>query len=147
MRVNTSRFGPVDLDEDRTITFPNGLLGFSSCHRYGLFQGADESRFYWLQSLDAPELAFVVTDPAWFIDDYRVPLQSEQLQAMGFRSESDAQVFVIVNKRGRTLSGNLQGPLVVHAIDRVGQQLVLADRRYHTRVPLMQLPSATAASA
>ncbi len=147
MRVNTSRFGSVDVDEDRVITFPNGLLGFAAYQRYVLFQGTDDSHFYWLQSLDAPDLAFVVTDPTSFVPDYQVPLQSEQVQGLGIQSPSDAQVFVIVNKRGRVLSGNLQGPLVVHARTRMGQQLVLADRRYHTRVPLMELPAAATASA
>jgi flagellar assembly factor FliW len=147
MKINTSRFGPVDVDEQRVITFPSGLLGFTTYKKYVLFQGTDESHFYWLQSLGAPDLAFVVTDPASFVHDYTVPLQSEQVQAMGIQSASDAQVFVIVNKRGRMLTGNLQGPLVIHATSRVGQQLVLADRRYHTRVTLMELPSTTAASA
>ena len=122
-------------------------LGFAGHERFVLFQGAAKSHFYWLQSLDAPDLAFVVTDPSGFFPEYRVPLQSEQMQELGIRDPADAQVFVIVNKRGHTLSVNLQGPLVVHHRDRVGRQLVLADRRYHTRVPLMKLPATTAVSA
>src|SRR5438105_5040059 len=64
MNVQTTRFGVVNLDEKRIITFPAGLLGFSSYKSFALLQPDDEGVFYWLQSLEAPELAFVVTDPA-----------------------------------------------------------------------------------
>ena len=63
MNVHTTRFGTVDLDEKRIITFPAGLLGFSSFKSFALLQPDDEGVFFWLQSLDSPELAFVVTDP------------------------------------------------------------------------------------
>ncbi|MDX1565299.1 MAG: flagellar assembly protein FliW [Phycisphaeraceae bacterium] len=147
MKINTTRFGTVEVEPDRLIRFPDGLLGFTGQERFVLFQEDPQSHFLWLQSLDRPELAFVVTDPAGFFPDYEVPLQGEQVQELGIREPSDAQILVIVNKRGHTLSVNLQGPLVVHRRDRVGRQLVLADRRYHTRVPLMQLPATTAVSA
>ncbi len=39
------------------------------------------------------------------------------------------------------LTGNLQGPLVINVATRVGKQLVLADKRYTTRHPMMRLPS------
>ncbi len=136
------------MDDDRVITFPKGLLGFPRYTRYVLIQPADDSYFFWLQSLDAPELAFVVTDPSLFVQDYTVALKQEQMDELGISSVTEAQVFVIVNKRGNVLTGNLQGPLVVHTAERAGRQLVLADRRYDTRVPLVDLnQQAKAASA
>lgn len=148
MLVQTSRFGPVEIDDDRVISFPKGLLGFSSYKQYVLIQPNEESYFFWLQSIEAPELAFVVTDPSLFVSDYDVPLKAEQMAELGIEQVGDAQVFVIVNKRGNQLTGNLQGPLVVHATRRVGEQLVLSDRRFHTRVVLVELgESVSAASA
>lgn len=148
MIVQTSRFGPVDVDEDRVITFPKGLLGFSSYHQFVLIQPNEDGYFFWLQSVDTPELAFVVTDPSLFVTGYEVTLKPDQMRELGIEQENEAQVFVIVNKRGSTLTGNLQGPLVVHAMRRIGEQLVLSDRRFHTRVPLLELnESMKAASA
>jgi flagellar assembly factor FliW len=46
---------------------------------------------------------------------------------------------VIVNKIEDTLTGNLQGPLVINSSTLTGKQLVLSDRRYSTRHPLMKL--------
>jgi flagellar assembly factor FliW len=147
MKVKTSRFGEVEVDEQRLIEFPKGLLGFPKYTRYVLIQPNEEGYFFWLQSVDAPELAFVVTDPAIFVPDYEVPLKPDQLAELGADDPSEVQVLTIVNKRGSVLTGNLQGPLVVHMHRRVGEQLVLADRRFSTRVPLLELGSAQAASA
>jgi flagellar assembly factor FliW len=141
MIVNTSRFGQVQVADDRLITFPKGLLGFPAQQRYVLIQPNEEGYFFWLQAVDVPDLAFVVTDPTLFVPEYRVPVRPEQMQEMGLDSMADAQVLVIVNKRGSVLTGNLQGPLVIHATRRLGEQLVLADRRFHTRVPLVDLGS------
>ena len=146
MLVNTSRFGPVEVDETRFIDFPKGLLGFPAYRKYVLLQPAEDSYFYWMQSVEAADLAFVVTDPSLFVSSYRVPLRPEQLQEMGIGSLEDAQVFVIVNKRGNLLTGNLQGPLVIHVSQRTGEQLVLSDRRFTTRVPLIELQSPVAAA-
>ena len=139
MRIETSRFGPVDVDASRVMTFPKGILGFPHNTRYVLLDAGQDSSFWWLQSVEEPELAFVVTDPTQFVPTYRVPVRGEQMAEMGISSLDEAQVFVIVNKRGRTLTGNLQGPLVVHMTHLTGMQLVLSDQRYTTRVPLLEL--------
>ena len=64
MKVQTTRFGSVEVDDSRILEFTNGLLGFSSYTQYALLQPDDDGLFFWLQSTEAPELAFVVTDPA-----------------------------------------------------------------------------------
>ena len=147
MIVNTSRFGPVEVDDSRVLHFPKGLLGFGKYTKYVLIQPNEEGYFFWLQSTEAPELAFVVTDPSLFVRDYTVPLKADQMEDLGLASLEEAQVFVIVNKRGTVLTGNLQGPLVINTPRRAGEQLVLSDRRFSTRVPLLDLGSNVAASA
>jgi len=141
MIVYTSRFGDIHADDDRVITFPKGILGFPKVTDYVLFQPNEDSYFYWLHAIDRPDLAFVITDPSLFVTSYRVPFKPEHMQALGVSSPEQAQVFVIVNKHGQMLTGNLQGPLLVNLSGRIGQQLVLSDRRFTTRVPLVELPS------
>ncbi len=139
MILNTTRFGSVQIDNDRIITFAKGLLGFGEFTRYALLQPDDDSYFFWLQSIDAMDLAFVVTDPRLFVSSYRVPFKREQMESLDLESLDDAEVYVIVNKHEDVLTGNLQGPLVINIATRIGQQLVLSDRRFTTRVPLVEL--------
>lgn len=145
MMIETTRFGQVEVDETRLIVFPRGILGFPFQKHYALVQTGQNSAFYWLQAVDRPELAFVVTDPRLFVADYRIPAKSEDLKQLGLAAAEDAQIFTIVNKVDGVLTGNLQGPLVINADTRVGKQLVLSDKKYSTRYPLMQLPAPQAA--
>jgi flagellar assembly factor FliW len=142
MQVRTTRFGNVEIAEDRVITFPKGLLGFGQHRRYCLLEPAEESCFFWLQSLDDESLAFVVTDPSFFVPDYSVPIRAEQMGDLGMSKLEEAQVFVIVNKVDQTLTGNLQGPLVINTITRTAEQFVLAEKRWTTRHPLITLGKA-----
>ena len=145
MQVRTTRFGTVEIADDRVITFPRGLLGFSEHKRFCLLQPAEDSAFFWLQSVEDPTLAFVVTDPSFFVPEYSVPIRAEQMGELGMSKLEDAQVFVIVNKVDQTLTGNLQGPLVINTLTRNGEQFVLAEKRWNTRHPLVSIGARQAA--
>lgn len=147
MLIQTSRFGQVEVDDSRIITFPKGILGFPAFKRYVLIEPAQDATFWWLQSIETPELAFVVTDPSLFVSSYRVPIRPEQMADLGLVTIEKAQVLVIVNKRGNVLTGNLQGPLVINVSTCVGEQLVLSERRFTTRVPLVELSQGVEAMA
>lgn len=139
MEIQTSRFGCIDVDDSRIITVPEGLLGFPSFTRYALIQSGQESCFFWLQSVDEPGLAFLVTDPATFFKDYQVPVWKETAQELQLADPATLQVFVICNKVGEWLTGNLLGPLLVNAQTCLAQQVVLTERKWTTRQPLVRL--------
>lgn len=145
MILQTSRFGQIEVDDQRLIHFPSGIVGFPDNRDFALVQTSEDSGFYWLQSVDRAELAFVVCDPRLFVSDYRVPIKQEELSQVGLSDPGGAQVFIIVNKVDDQLTGNMQGPLVVNVETRVAKQLVLSDKRYTTRHTLMDLPRKEAA--
>jgi flagellar assembly factor FliW len=147
MEVRTSRFGVIDIAEDRVITFAKGLLGFPQHSRFCLLEPGDDACFFWLQSVDDPELAFVVTDPTLFVPDYGVQIRPEQMESLGLKETTDAQVFVIVNKVDQDLTGNLQGPLVVNTLNLTGEQMVLAEKKWTTRHPLMKVTAQSEAAS
>lgn len=142
MIVQTSRFGSVEVDQERVITFSRGILGFPRYRQYVLIQPEPESTFYWLQSVEVADLAFVVTDPLLFVPDYQVPLREETRQDIGLADLSEANVLVIVNKVADWLTANLQGPLVIHATTRAAAQVVISEKKYQTRHPILQLQRA-----
>lgn len=143
MNINTTRFGTVNIPEDRVFTFPKGLPGFEEARRFVLLHDAQttEPCFYWLQSVDQPDLAFLITDPTLFYDGYQVPVRPEQAQDLQITDQTQTQIMVIVNRIDRTLYGNLQGPLVLNCTDRIGEQVVLAEKRWGTRERLIEVTS------
>ncbi|MFQ5412879.1 MAG: flagellar assembly protein FliW [Phycisphaerae bacterium] len=138
MLIETSRFGQLEVDPERLITFSEGILGFPDAQEYALIQTGEGSGFYWLQSVSRSDLAFVVADPRLFVADYQVPVRLDELRPLDLTDADSAQVFIIVNKVDELLTGNFRGPLVVNVANRQARQLVLSDKRYSTRHPLMR---------
>jgi flagellar assembly factor FliW len=139
MEIETTRFGTLAVDDERIITFSRGLLGFPDHTRYALIQTGQENYFFWLQCVDQPNLAFVITDPSIFFKDYQVAIKAETQQDLDLEDPAMAQVFVICNKVGEWLTGNLLGPIVVNAQTCVAQQIVLTEKKWSTRQPLLKL--------
>ena len=147
MKVQTTRFGTVDVDDSRILQFPSGLLGFSSYTQYALLQPDQDGLFFWLQSTEAAELAFVGTDPVRWVPESRGTVRREQMEELSITSLETAQTFVIVNKYDQTLTVNLQGPIVVNLGNHKAMQLVLADKRWTTRYEIVRLTSQERLSA
>jgi flagellar assembly factor FliW len=141
MEIESTRFGRLNVDDERVINFPKGLLGFPNHTRFALIQTGEENYFFWLQSVDEPNLAFVVTDPSIFFKDYEVPIREETQADLELANIDHAQVFVICNKVDEWLTGNLLGPIVVNAQNRQAQQVVLTEKKWTTRQPLLRLQS------
>ena len=141
MKVQTTRFGSVEVEAARVLEFPSGLLGFSSYTKYALLQPDEEGLFYWLQSTEAPELAFVVTDPSTWVPEYQANIRREQMEELSLGDLDAAQTFVIVNKYDHALTVNLQGPILVNLASRKAMQLVLVDKRWTTRHEIVRIAS------
>jgi len=139
MEIESTRFGTLQVDDSRVITVPKGLLGFPQHTRFALIQTSDENYFFWLQSIDEPALAFVVTDPGIFFKDYDVPIREETMTDLQIQDPQAVQLFVICNKVDNWLTGNLLGPIVVNAVNREAEQVVLTEKKWTTRQPLLKL--------
>ena len=150
MQIQSSRFGWLSVDDDRVITFPRGLLGFPEHARFALLPSAagvapQDACFYWLQSADDPALAFVVADPALFFKDYAVPVREDTTAELRLTDAGAIQQLVICNKVGDWITGNLLGPLLVNSENRLAAQVVLTERKWTTRQPLVRVAPAAAA--
>src|SRR5438045_6596931 len=124
MEIVTTRFGTLNVEDERVIDFPKGLLGFPDKTRYALIQTGEENYFFWLQCVDEPALAFVVTDPSIFFKEYDVPLKEETQLELALTDLSYAQIFVICNKVGDWLTGNMLGPILVNSQNPLALQVV-----------------------
>ena len=146
MLIETTRFGNVEIDDSRVITFKDGLLGFPGRQRFALIQTTEDQVFFWMQSLEDSALAFLVCDPLAFVPDYQAQARPDDIKTLRLHDLADCRVLVIVNKVDGYLTANLLGPLVIGAHSLLAKQLVLADRRHSTRQRLMRVDALTAVS-
>jgi len=135
-----TRFGAIAPDPERIIVFPRGLLGFPNQHRYVLsdIPGTD-AIFKLLQSLDDPDLSFVVLP----LDASEGPIANSDLVAARTAlaiEEAALAVLAIVTLRAEhervDFTVNLRAPLLVDTGRRLGYQHVLPNDAYPLRHPL-----------
>jgi flagellar assembly factor FliW len=146
VKVATKAYGLIDVDERQKITFPQGLYGFESFREYVLLD-AERQPFYWLQSTDVEQIAFILVNPFLFRPDYEVNINNDELADIGILSPEKALIFSVVTipADGGPMTANLQGPLVINRDTRTGRQAVLADPRWKTRHDIMAELSAAKA--
>ncbi|HRI44123.1 MAG TPA: flagellar assembly protein FliW [Fimbriimonadaceae bacterium] len=126
----STRFGEVAYTDADIVTLEGGLLGFPASTSYLILAHKEGSPFRWLQSLEEPGLAFLVVDPAHFVDGYAPLLGDEAAQALGLSEDTPRLVYTIVtipNGRPEEMTINLAGPIVINGVTRVARQLVIED--------------------
>lgn len=134
-KIQTPRFGAIEVADDAMFKFPEGLLGFGDLREYALLENPGGGPFKWLQSLEAPALAFVLANPADFFPAYHVTLRKEELGVIELDDAKDGYVFVILTVAANVeeSTANLQGPVILNTKKRLGKQIVLGDPQWSTR--------------
>lgn len=129
-----TKLGTMQVDEGKIIHFPVGILGFSDNHRYIIVE-QEGSAFSFLQSVDDPELSFVVIMPELVCCDYSVQLSDEDIDLLQIKSPEDGKVYGIVTipENVAEMTVNLQAPVVINTKERIGAQFIIQGDKYHTK--------------
>jgi flagellar assembly factor FliW len=141
MEMETRRFGRIEIEEDKIITLTRGLLGFPEQLKYILLPHRKDSPLFWLQSVERPELAFVVMSPTVFCSNYSFDLPDPVQKELKVERPEQVNVLVLLtvppgNPQG--ITANLLGPVVINADKRLGCQIVLDPNVYPVQFPLMK---------
>jgi flagellar assembly factor FliW len=140
--IDSKALGQVTVPEECIITFAAGLPGFPDFQRYALLNGHVASPFYYLQCVDNPSLAFVVTDPTALVPDYQSKNGGSALKDLGAQSHEDLQVLVTLTippGRPREMTANLMSPLLINPELRLGKQVVIEKSPYSHQYPVLSL--------
>lgn len=124
MRINTTRFGRIDVDAADILTFPSGLPGLEDCREWALLADASNDALGWLQSTTRGDIALAVVSPRRFVPDYQVRIPRSELTPLSITDVRQAQVVVVVGKNGTGLTLNLKAPIVINLQARTGRQVV-----------------------
>ena len=138
--IKTSRFGEIGVDESQAVHFPDGLLGFPEYKDYIILEHKPGSPFLWLQSLNMPDLAFVITNPFLIKNDYLKDLSSEEEALIKNDEEKEKMIFALVTipqGKAENATINLIGPIVIDTGSRKARQVILADSDYSHCHPLI----------
>jgi flagellar assembly factor FliW len=140
MIIKTSRFGEILVEEENVITFDSGLLAFEDLTRYVLFDINEDPNFKWLQSIDNPQVCFLLVDPFTIKEDYYVYLRDEQVEKLGILAPEDVIVYttVTVPKSGfKDATTNMIGPLIINWRIKKAKQIICETDNNIIKYPLL----------
>lgn len=139
IKFDSTRFGELSVAEGRVITFPNGILGFPEAKRFIILDYEGDVPFKWLQSVDDPALAFLVTVPNLIKPDYSFCIKEAEISDIGECAEEDVAILAILTipeGNPKVMTVNLRGPLVINAATMKGKQVILQDESYQIKHPV-----------
>lgn len=130
MRVNTRLFGEIEVDGEKIITFPGGIIGFPDMKKFTLIYDKEkgtDAGIRWMQSLDEAGFALPVMDPHMVKADYNPQVEDELLTAIGGITPEEILVLVTVTVPAdlTKMSVNLQGPIIINVAERKACQVIV----------------------
>jgi len=125
--------------KDAIIHFDEGLIGFAECKDFVLMENENLAPFRLLQSIEQPQVGFLVLDPTALVNNYCSCVPAREWESLGVIEPTKPLSFVIVviGSTPETSTGNFQAPLLVNYETMTGRQVILTDSGFSVRHPLM----------
>ncbi len=135
-KVNTLRFGEIEVEEEKVVHFEDGIPAFEDEHEFLIIPYDDESPYVFLQSLATPDLAFLMTMPFVFFPEYEFELDDDSQNKLGIKSQEDMLIYTLLTIPGgkvADMTANLMAPVVLNQNTMQARQVVLDKSRYTTK--------------
>jgi flagellar assembly factor FliW len=134
--IQTKTFGKMTIEDKQILHFPDGVIGFETQNNFAFIEESEDTPFKWLQSLDDVELAFIVIQPILFAPNYKPVLSKEDFEQIGLSKLEETLLLVIVtipNDNPEMMTANLQGPILINPVTKVGKQFISRDENHPVR--------------
>jgi len=138
--IQSSRFGSLDIDEDKIIAMTTPFLGFPAERQFILLPHGPQSAFWWLQAVGNPDLAFVVIQPAVINKQYQpaIPLRCQQELQAADQNELEILVILTIPKgQPEAMTANLLAPVALNPTKKLAKQILLDPSQYDPCWPVM----------
>ena len=131
MKVNTTRFGELQVNQEDIVSFSEGLLGFENLKEFFVVDPGDSTLILWLQSIEDAKIAFPIIEPKIFKPDYVAKLLPADMNSVKIESVHEAKIYSILTIPTdiTKMSANLKAPIVINNEKKVARQIVLQDNK------------------
>ena len=132
-----SRFGEIEYDPENTLQFPEGLIGFEDLRSFVVMPNEKEGPLFWIQSIDDPQVAFILTDPTSFYFDYKIVPDGRERQKLGIDENGECLIVSVVSvPADRKITLNLAAPILFAPETNQALQVILEGTNFSPQTPL-----------
>lgn len=143
MRVETRLFNTIEIDDDKIIHFPGGIVGFPDLTDFALIHDEEKgpNAIRWMQSLQETNFAMPVVDPLLVVPEYNPVIEDELLKSLGELDVDNTLVLVTITVPSdiEKMTVNLQAPFVINADNRKACQVIVDADKYPVRFPIYDI--------
>lgn len=144
MLANTTRFGEIEVEDNKIIVFPGGIIGFPELTQFALIYDEEKGKdagIKFMQSLQEPGFAMPVMDPLIVKPNYNPKVEEELLKSIGPVREEELLVVVTVTIPGdiKKMTVNLKGPIVINAEKCMACQVIVEGDEYKVKFPVYDI--------
>ncbi|WP_259549294.1 flagellar assembly protein FliW [Heyndrickxia sp. FSL K6-6286] len=138
MKIHTRYHGQIDISEQEILYFQNGIPGFPDEEQFIILALPNQDLFSVLQSIGTADLAFIITNPFYFIDNYQFKLDQATIDQLEIETDVGISVLgiVTVHEPFEKTTANLQAPIVINTKNNLAKQVILNDSIYKIKHPL-----------
>ncbi|MGZ0877357.1 flagellar assembly protein FliW [Priestia megaterium] len=140
MKISTSYHGDIEIDNQQTLTFNQGIPGFLEETEFVVLPLPEAEAFQVLQSIQTKEVAFIITDPFQFFLDYDFQLEPQEIEKLQLQQVEDAVVYVLLTMSNSVekITANLQAPVIINTKKQLAKQVILMNTAYETKHRLFE---------
>jgi flagellar assembly factor FliW len=147
MKKIQSRFGEIEYQEENLLHFPAGLIGFENLRAFIVMPNEKEGPLFWIQSVEDPQVAFILTDPTHFFLDYRVVPDQRERAKLQLDDEGECFILAVVTVHpDRKITFNLSAPILFAPKSNRALQVILEGTKFQSRTPLPTVEEARQAA-
>lgn len=138
MKIQTKYHGELDVTE--LLQFEKGIPGFPDEKKFTLIPLSDDGVFTVLQSVETPQLAFILSSPFNFFKEYDFQLEDSVVEELNLESEEDVVVYSILTVQDpfEKTTANLQAPVIINSKNSKAKQVILHTFDYKTKHPIFE---------
>ena len=134
-----TRFGIIEYDASNLLHFPAGMIGLPNLRNFIVLPPKKDGPLFWIQNVDEPDFAFILTDPGNFFLDYKIQPDNSEKNSLQIENEKDCYTLSIVTvPHDQNITINLAAPILYSPETNRAIQVVLEDNKYQTKTPLPQ---------
>jgi len=140
MKKIQSRFGEIEYNPANMLHFPEGLIGFEDLRDFVVMPNEKDGPLFWIQSVDDPQAAFILTSPTDFFYDYKVIPDGRERQKLGIGEQDDCFIISVVTvSPEHTITMNLAAPVLFAPKTNRALQVILEGTQFSPRTPLPEV--------
>ncbi len=138
MVAETKFFGTIDIEEDKIIEFPMGIIGFENLKKFALIYDSEReerSKISWLQSMEEPLMVLPVISPFDIREEYSPLIEDELTKRIGDPADADILIFVTMSIPSdlTKMTANLKAPIIINTINRQAMQVIVENQDYQIK--------------